>query len=629
MSNLFKHPLSEAVRARQQTWLKADLQVIKPYTPVIIVTHYPLKPEWFDERRAEGVNILCQLAGHWHCVQVGSYRDVPVLITAPARGLDWGAYSNAYRWVHIRDDGIRTDLRIAGQYQRLEVIAPGATATLGAQPLLLLAYDSARKVESVKCIITAPDGSVQSPELTQRGDWSWQGQFSPHLPGKWEFALEATFFSITNKVLRKCRRSLPEGAGIFGSMKPKIQSDFCKRYTDVSGKRWKRGGSIEITDKRLAEPQTGTDMPWILAGNPPRVFLNGPNPPLYPLWVKHTGSVHVLHASPVVAGDGVYAAITNPNAGVPDSGVLCLDAKTGQQRWRVKSPRGDVRGAVTLRKGRVYAVTGEGWVASFDAHTGEAVWARPLKPEYTDGRPLAINQTPPIPTRFGLLVSDWQTPQFLLDYETGEEIARFEANVGYYAAFATVFDDIMYIARRYGRVALKLPSGEVVWEGEEPARSTSAGIVVDGRFIYNAASSVKVLDASTGSEIWHTPVPNAGFQNPIPVVWRDLILVNGVHFTAVDFGAGAIRWTIPCAQDPTRFVRSQRITIAGNSTPIVAGDFAYFGHDDTSIRAVDYAGQLVWEYRLGTPIKTAPVVSGNLLFVRDYAGNLWCFAPSV
>jgi len=34
--------LSEAARARQQTWLEADLKAIKPYTPVIVVTHYPL-----------------------------------------------------------------------------------------------------------------------------------------------------------------------------------------------------------------------------------------------------------------------------------------------------------------------------------------------------------------------------------------------------------------------------------------------------------------------------------------------------------------------------------------------------------------------------------------------------------
>jgi hypothetical protein len=37
-------------------------------------------------------------------------------------------------------------------------------------------------------------------------------------------------------------------------------------------------------------------------------------------------------------------------------------------------------------------------------------------------------------------------------------------------------------------------------------------------------------------------------------------------------------------------------------------------------------GEVAWEHRLGTPIKTSPVITGNLLLVHDYAGNLWCFA---
>ena len=78
---------------------------------------------------------------------------------------------------------------------------------------------------------------------------------------------------------------------------------------------------------------------------------------------------------------------------------------------------------------------------------------------------------------------------------------------------------------------------------------------------------------------------------------------------------------------PERFARSQRQVLAGSSTPIVAGSLAFFGHDDTSLRAVDRDGAVRWEYRLGTPVKTAPAVSGNLLFVHDYAGNLWAFAP--
>jgi hypothetical protein len=59
---------------------------------------------------------------------------------------------------------------------------------------------------------------------------------------------------------------------------------------------------------------------------------------------------------------------------------------------------------------------------------------------------------------------------------------------------------------------------------------------------------------------------------------------------------------------------------------MVAGDLAFFGHDDTSVRAVNSEGTVAWEHRLGTPIKTAPLVTGNLLLVHDFAGNLWCFS---
>ncbi|MCP3695028.1 MAG: PQQ-binding-like beta-propeller repeat protein, partial [Planctomycetaceae bacterium] len=68
-----------------------------------------------------------------------------------------------------------------------------------------------------------------------------------------------------------------------------------------------------------------------------------------------------------------------------------------------------------------------------------------------------------------------------------------------------------------------------------------------------------------------------------------------------------------------------RQTIGGSSTPLIAGDHAFFFLFYTSIRAVDRQGQLQWEYRLGTPIKASPTACGNLLFVHDFAGNLWCF----
>jgi glycerophosphoryl diester phosphodiesterase len=318
----------------------------------------------------------------------------------------------------------------------------------------------------------------------------------------------------------------------------------------------------------------------------------------------------------------------NPNAGAPGAGVLCLDAATGKQIWKTGSPHGDIRSAVTVVNNVVYVVTGESWVAAYDAKTGRPLWKKPMHPGYQAGRPLAINNTPPVPTRHGLLVSDWQKPQRLLDYATGKELSQLPGDVGYYASFATVFDDIMYTVRRGGGNAIHLPDRKEIYKFEEPSRSTSAPIVVDGKLIYSGSSGIRVRDALTGKLIWQKGTANAGYQNAIPVVWGDQVLVNGTNLQIFDIDTGQIRKTVKCAQEADRFLRSRRQAIAGSSTPIVAGKHAFFGHDDTSIRAINRAGDVVWEHRLGTPIKTAPAISGNKLFVHDYAGNLWCFASS-
>jgi hypothetical protein len=70
--------LRSQAQQRQRDWLQADLQTIPPKTPVIVVSHYPLDATWFDQRRAEGINVVCQIAGHWHVVQAGSRHRIPV-----------------------------------------------------------------------------------------------------------------------------------------------------------------------------------------------------------------------------------------------------------------------------------------------------------------------------------------------------------------------------------------------------------------------------------------------------------------------------------------------------------------------------------------------------------------------
>ncbi|MBP86885.1 MAG: hypothetical protein CMJ64_09230 [Planctomycetaceae bacterium] len=582
--------LKPAARLRQSDWMQADLKALPPKMPVIAVSHYPLDAAWFDQRKAEGINVIAQIGAHWHVVMAGSRHGIPVLNSAPARGKDWGAYSRTYRWVFVSPEGVRSKLRVAGQYKRLRVVAPGPHTVMGRQPLVVLAYDTSLLVKSVVCRWTSPDGKVTTTPLLQQGDWSWHGEFAPGKKGNWQCALEAT---------------------------------------DVTGALWKRTQNVEVTSQtreRSDETNDASELPYILAGEPPRNIATGPSPPLFPLWVTHTDSVHVLHNSPVVSGGKVFVSAGNPNAGAHGAGVLCLDAATGKQIWKADSPHGDIRGPVSVRNSVAYAITGESWVAAYDANTGQSLWSKPMHSSYQDGRPLANNNTPPVPTRFGLLVSDWQKPQRLLDLATGKELSQLTGDVGYYASFATVFDDVMYSVRRGGGNALQLPDGKEIYKFEEPSRSTSAPIVVDGKLIYNGSSGIRVREASTGKLIWQKGTANAGYQNAIPVVWGDQILVNGTHLQIFDLATGETRKSVKCAQEADRFLRSRRQAMAGSSTPIVAGDHAFFGHDDTSLRAINLAGDIVWEHRLGTPIKTAPAVSGNKLFIHDYAGNLWCFA---
>ena len=578
--------LRTPARERQSDWLQADLKSLPPKMPVIAVSHYPLDAGWFDQRLEEGINVICQIGAHWHVVQAGSRGGVPVLNSAPARGRDWGAYSRTYRWVMVTPDGVRSTLRVAGQYKRLQVVAPGPVARTGHQPIVVLAYDTALEVRSVSGQFTSPSGAKSETQFKQQGDWSWHSEFNPREPGDWIFEITAT---------------------------------------DVTGKTWKRRQTVKVEQHGRAIEVLTSDFPTVLSGSPPRVTKTGPSAPLFPRWVTHTGSVHVLHNSPIVAKGRVYVSVGNPNAGAPGSGVLCLEIATGEQLWKANSPHGDIRGPVSVHDDNVYAITGDSHVTAWNADTGDLLWSVPMQRGHDAGRPLAINNTPPIPTRFGLLVTDWQKPQYLFDYASGKREATLSGDTGYYASFATVFDDVMYSVRRGGGNAIRMPDGEQLYKFDETSRSTSAPIVVDGKLIYNGSSGIRVRDATTGDLIWQKGIANAGYQNAIPVVWGDRILVNGTDLVILDLNTGATLHTVQCGREADRFRRSRRQALAGSSTPIVAGDLAWFGHDDTSLRGITHKGEVIWEHRLGTPIKTASVVTGNLLLVHDFAGNLWCF----
>ena len=60
------HYLRSEAKARQDKWLAADLRTLPRETPVIVATHYPLRSEWFDQRKKESTSFAnWPLTGTW------------------------------------------------------------------------------------------------------------------------------------------------------------------------------------------------------------------------------------------------------------------------------------------------------------------------------------------------------------------------------------------------------------------------------------------------------------------------------------------------------------------------------------------------------------------------------------
>ena len=57
-----------------------------------------------------------------------------------------------------------------------------------------------------------------------------------------------------------------------------------------------------------------------------------------------------------------------------DALVHCIDAETGQVRWRSDAVRGGMWGSTTVVDGLVVVGDWSGWLTALDARTGAAVW---------------------------------------------------------------------------------------------------------------------------------------------------------------------------------------------------------------------------------------------------------------
>lgn len=303
-------------------------------------------------------------------------------------------------------------------------------------------------------------------------------------------------------------------------------------------------------ERRGISNETGWHAPWPTAG-PPQ------------LWEAQLGDGYTA----VSIADGRLFALGNRRQQGRDADtVYCLDAETGEERWRFSYAcrRGSFKGprvAPTIDGDRVYSLSREGDLFCFLAADGKVLWRRQLAREYrlkrqrhgmschplVVGRLLIIEIGAPNAAVVALDKTDGQevwragneklgysspvvyqrggrselavltgTALLGLDAEKGKQLWRYPWAPAYQCAIATpiVADNRIFISSGYktGSAMLQLGEGEPreVWKNRVLLTQYNTPVLIDGRlygFHGNESSKpagqfLKCVDLADGREIW-------------------------------------------------------------------------------------------------------------------------------
>jgi len=270
--------------------------------------------------------------------------------------------------------------------------------------------------------------------------------------------------------------------------------------------------------------------------------------------------------------------------------VTALDVDSGGTRW-TQDIDGTGSGAPTVFGDMVYFTSGDdtGW--ALNKSNGRVQWQT--------GSTSSINNVlgapaPAVGSQIAVLAFGSGEVQGLfrqggLDrWNTsvvGKRPGRALANISDVTSAPVISGDTVYVGNQSGRLAaLSLGGGERQWTAREGAIGPvwPAG---DSVFVVTDLNELVRLDASTGTRIWGTPLPNFVKDKP-----------------------------------------KRQSEVFGNYGPILAGGRVIVASSDGTLRSFDPTnGALVAQVTIPGGATTAPVVAGGVLYVVSAKGQLHAF----
>lgn len=161
------------------------------------------------------------------------------------------------------------------------------------------------------------------------------------------------------------------------------------------------------------------------------------------------------------------------------------------------------------------------------------------------------------------------------------------------------------------------PPFRIVWSRGIGSLIEFPAVVVDGvAYIGNARATVRAISMRDGRVLWRHDTPHGKMASSPAVFGNELVYhsMDGYVFV-LDRATGGLEW-------------EYSIGSPVESSPIVEDGIDYFGAWNGNLYALDLrTHRLRWTRSLGAKITSSAAIAGGRLFIGDYGGRLWALSP--
>ena len=204
--------------------------------------------------------------------------------------------------------------------------------------------------------------------------------------------------------------------------------------------------------------------------------------------------------------------------------------------------------------------------------------------------------------------------------DLGRKIAEGDAIIS-----PALLGEHIYAASTNGRVSkFVASSGERVWQSQFKKVIISAGVGVGSGLVLVASDqgTVYALNQQDGETAWTVELNSEILASP--VVGSDVVVVRTGDGKVYGLGTydGEVLWTIS-RQLP-------RLTLRGDSRPLIVQDIVFNGFSDGTLVALDAKnGRLLWDFPISfargtneidrlSDIDTTPLLVGDFMYISSY-----------